>query len=89
MPAGSLANASSVGANTVNGPLPFKRVDEAGGLERSREGLERTRRHGGVDDVLRLRLHARLRRERDEHGDGRQGDDGTLESKQRFHVAPL
>ena len=52
VPAGSLANASSVGANTVNGPAPLRVVHQVGGVERLCERLERAGRDRRVDDVL-------------------------------------
>ncbi len=42
--AGNFENASSVGANTVNGPLSFERVDEVCRLQRLRQRRERPRR---------------------------------------------
>ena len=52
VPAGSLANAALVGANTVNGPAPLKRVDQAGGLHRGDQRGVVLRVDGVVDDVL-------------------------------------
>ena len=51
MPAGSLANASSVGAKTVNGPGPLSVSTRPGGLQRGASVLNEPA-HGGVDDVL-------------------------------------
>ena len=51
MPAGSFANASSVGANTVNGPSPLRRLDEAGGLHGGEQRGEAAGADGRVDDV--------------------------------------
>ena len=76
VPAGSLANASSVGANTVNGPGALEGVDEAGGLQRRGQRLERTGGDRGVDDVLGL-CGGRGRGDRsDRQGDGSQGSEG-------------
>ena len=61
VPAGSLAKAASVGANTVNGPGPFSVSTRPGRLKGRRQGLEGAGGDRGVDDVF-LRRGCGLRR---------------------------
>ena len=75
VPAGSLANASSVGANTVNGPGPLSVSTRPAAFERRRQRLERTGRHGGVDDVLGLCADRGRGERRERQCEGSQGSD--------------
>ena len=84
VPAGSLANAASVGANTVNGPAPFSVSTSPAAVSALASVLERTGGDRRVDDVLGVLL--RRGHPRGGHGDHQGHESSDSESLQHCLV---